>query len=91
MNPASTTIPEIRRFRPVMIWAAGLAILGIVGWLDYITGYEIHLPALYFAPVALLSWNVGLRAGLVMVVLATGTWYVADRGAGHPYQSWFEG
>ena len=75
----------------MMVWVAGIAILLVVGWIDYITGYDIHLPALYFAPVALLSWNVNLRAGLVMVMLATVTWFLADRGAGHTYTNWFDG
>jgi hypothetical protein len=81
----------MRTLRPGSAWAMGMGILLVVGWVDFITGYEIHLPALYFAPVALLAWNVSLRAGLAMVVLATVTWYVADRGAGHPYAAWYDG
>jgi hypothetical protein len=77
--------------QPAWVWVLGIAILLAVGWIDFVTGYEIHLPALYFAPVALLSWRVGLRDGLIMVVLATITWYLADEGSGHHYQSWIDG
>lgn len=91
MNPVPSTNSKVSHRPPGAVWAAGIAILLLVGWIDEITGYEIHLPALYFAPVALLAWNVGLRDGLIMVVLATITWYLADRGAGHTYQSWFDG
>lgn len=91
MNPTATTNSTVPAFRPLPAWILGFAVLLVVGWVDYVTGYEIHLPALYFAPVALLAWNVGLRAGLVMVVFATVTWFLADRGAGHPYAAWYDG
>ncbi|MEI9897445.1 MAG: hypothetical protein WDN28_27210 [Chthoniobacter sp.] len=91
MNPAPPRSSTIRTIQPILAWSIGFAILLAVGWVDLITGYEIHLPALYFAPVALLAWNVGLRSGLAMVVFATITWFLADRGAGHPYASWYDG
>jgi len=91
VNPTTTTSSAVPTFQPIPAWAIGFAVLLVVGWVDYITGYEIHLPALYFAPVALLAWNIGLRAGLTMVVFATITWFLADRGAGHPYAAWYDG
>lgn len=91
MNPTTTTSSAVPTLQPIPAWIIGFATLLVVGWVDYVTGYEIHLPVLYFAPVALLAWNVGLRAGLIMVVFATITWFLADHGAGHPYAAWYDG
>lgn len=91
MTPVLSKNSTWQPLRPIPAWTIGFVILLVVGWVDDVTGYEIHLPVLYFAPVALLAWNVGLRAGLLMVVFATVTWFLADRGAGHPYAAWYDG
>ena len=40
-----------------------VALTALVAVSDYLTGYEIRLAILYFAPVALATWKLGLRSG----------------------------
>ena len=68
-------------------WAAALIILGVIGWFDYVTGYDLHVFAFYFLPVWLIGWHVGLRSGMYMALLAAGTWFAADYASNHPYAS----
>lgn len=65
-------------------WVVALIILGAIGWFDYATGYDLHVFAFYFAPVWLIAWQVGLRSGIYMALLAAATWFAADYVSGHP-------
>lgn len=56
-----------------------------VGVLDWITGYELSVLALYLAPPGLAGWYAGRRWAVAMAVLGAGTWLGADLLAGHPY------
>ena len=71
----------------VFFWAVALIILGAVGWFDYATGYELRVFALYFLPVWLIGWHVGLRSGIYMALFAAGTGFAADHWSGHTYAS----
>lgn len=68
-------------------WVLALIMLAVIGWFDFVTGYDLHVFAFYFLPVWLVSWHVGLRSGAYMAVLAAGTWFVADYASGHAYSS----
>ena len=68
-------------------WLLGLASLAAIGWIDYVTGYDLHVFAFYFFPVWLLGWKVGLRSGVYMALFAAATWFAADYASGHPYSS----
>ncbi len=70
-------------------WA--MLILGLVlliGLLDYETGYEAHFFLFYFFPVALASWSVNRRYGIVIAVTSTIIWALADILAGQSYSVW---
>jgi hypothetical protein len=74
---------SIRRI--VSGWCVGAGILGVIGWFDFITGYEIHFFALYFVPVAIAAWHVSLASGIAMSCLCAAVWLMADLAAGHIY------
>jgi diguanylate cyclase (GGDEF)-like protein len=62
-------------------WAVvvlALAFLATVGLADYVTGREVSLSVFYVAPIALSTWFVGKRVGLLFAVLSTVTWFIAD-------------
>ena len=54
----------------------------IVGYLDYLTGYEQSLLLFYLMPIALARWFGGLIFGLIFSVASVITWVVADLLAG---------
>jgi hypothetical protein len=65
--------------------AIAFALLGVVVWLDYITGYELSVYALYALPIAWIVWSVNLAWGAALSVLASAAWLWADYADGHPY------
>jgi len=78
--------PYARHARSV---AFAFLLLGFVVWLDYVTGYEISVYALYALPIAWIVWSVNLAWGVALSALATAAWLWADFADGHPYShSW---
>lgn len=62
-----------------------LVVLALIGWLDYITGYEIGFFIFYFIPVAVSSWYCGRRSGLAIALGSSICWYLSDLYTHHPY------
>ena len=46
----------------------GFIFLAVVGFCDYVTGYEAIITVFYLVPISILAWSVGMRAGLVMAL-----------------------
>jgi signal transduction histidine kinase len=69
------------------LYAVAAALLAVVTWLDYITGYELGFFVFYFAPVALAAWYGTRRAGVALAVVAGVCWYLSDRLSLHPYSN----
>jgi len=61
-------------------WSLGLAgvVLLAVAGVDLATGTEINLFALYFVPVAIVSWQLGRRPGIAAAAVCAVVWLVAD-------------
>lgn len=65
--------------------AFSFAVLGCIGGLDYITGYEFGFFIFYFIPVAISSWYCGRRLGLQIAFSSAIVWYLSDKFTHHPY------
>ena len=92
-------MPELRN--PLKIWrfshpgvfagrcgaieVVSFVVLGCIGWLDYITGYEFGFFIFYFIPVAISSWYCGRRLGLQVAFGSAIVWYLSDKYTNHPY------
>jgi hypothetical protein len=68
---------------------AATLLLLVLGWIDFVTGYEFGFFIFYFAPVSIAAWWGGRRAGLAMAMAAALAWYLSDRLAHHPYSNAF--
>ena len=56
--------------RPMPVIVGSIAAVLLIGGLDYVTGAEVSIAPLYLLPVAVATWFVGLRAGLLLSVLS---------------------
>jgi diguanylate cyclase (GGDEF)-like protein len=54
----------------------------LLGYLDYITGFEIAFSLFYLLPVSLAAWSIGKRAGIFISIASAATWLISDRLAG---------
>lgn len=84
-------VPQSQQRSPTAsaaIFAGGLALILVVGLLDFLTGSEISFSVFYLAPTALLAWKGGRLAGLLGAAAAAGVWLVVDSlsavGYSHP-------
>jgi hypothetical protein len=68
-------------------WPVPAAVLltAAIGVLDWVTGYEVSVLALYLVPPALAGWHGGRRAAIALSALGAGVWLWADLYAGHVY------
>jgi diguanylate cyclase (GGDEF)-like protein len=67
------------------IWVLAACGVGIVGYIDYVTGYKVSVSVFYLVPVAMAGWYAGRWTGAGIGLISTVSWYVADFAAGQPY------
>jgi len=60
-------------------------VLALIGWIDYITGYELQFFLFYFVPVTLAAWYTGRTLSVVVALVSAATWFYVDLLSGHPY------
>lgn len=68
-----------------MVAAAGLLLVVLLGWLDYLTGFELSFSFFYLFPIALVTWYMDLGSGQIISVLSILTWLISNWHAGAPY------
>ncbi|MBN2386957.1 MAG: GGDEF domain-containing protein [Anaerolineales bacterium] len=61
----------------------------LLGTIDYLTGYEMSFSFFYLIPVAIVSWGVDRRAGLVVSAFSAALWATANFLAGEVYPNTF--
>jgi diguanylate cyclase (GGDEF)-like protein len=78
-------VRERKPRRPVLI-ALALALVGGIGLLDHVTGWEVYFSTFYLAPVCFAAWSMGRRVGaLVAVLSAAAGWWAVSLQAGHAF------
>jgi len=77
-----TTLERCSRTTLVL---AGLAMLAVIGAIDYLTGYEVLFSVFYLLDVGLAAWFVGRSFGLLMSGLSAIVWIGGDMAAGAHY------
>ena len=77
------------KYRVFLIYFACLAMLGLLGWLDYSTGYELGFFIFYSAPVGIAAWNLGRWPAVGMSLVASMAWALADSYGGQKYSTRF--
>ena len=84
MSPSGTRAYAVSRGVALTI---SIAIVGIVGVVDYLTGYEMSFSVFYLVAIFLSFWLVGKRGAFFTAVLSIVVWAFADLAAGYskPY------
>ena len=82
-------IDNLRNFRRLKISRTSLAIAslllaGVIGYVDYVTGYEHSMLLFYFLPISLAAWFGNFVFGITIVIVCVATWVVADLASGIP-------
>jgi signal transduction histidine kinase len=61
-----------------LIIAEMVLLIGIIGFSDYATSWEVSLFVFYGVPIFIAAWQVGRPAGFALAFLAGVTWYIAN-------------
>src|SRR5437868_3326687 len=69
-------------FSRLWLVAACTSIVFIIGYLDYLTGYEQSLLLFYLVPIAIATWFGGLAYGLSFSIFSVVVWVASDVCAG---------
>jgi signal transduction histidine kinase len=71
-------LSALARAHPDAFTALGLCAIAVVGIIDYITPQEIAFAIFYVFPIALVTWHVGMKRGLLASLVSTVVWRVAN-------------
>ena len=70
--------------KPVVVVLA-LALMLLIGYLDYVTGHDLALSAFYLVPICWAAWAAGRGAGIMLAMAGAVTWLIADLMSGYVY------
>lgn len=57
----------------------------LLGFLDFLTGFEVAFSFFYLVPVGIATWYLGQREGYAMALLCSFVWAASNRLAGETY------
>jgi len=82
-------ILKLRNFRYVnfsrtSLTIACLILTGVIGYVDYLTGYERSLLLFYLLPISLAAWFGNFAFGIVMAAVCVIVWVLSDLASGIP-------
>jgi diguanylate cyclase (GGDEF)-like protein len=74
--------------KPILI-LLGFTVIGVIGIIDFLTGYELAFSVFYVLPISLVTWLAGRRFGLLASLTSAVVWFSADIATGHSYSNSF--
>ncbi len=83
---ANPSLGVLRRQPPWITCLVALTMVGVIGWMDRVTGWEWNFSLCYALPIILAVWRIGKRAGIAFAMICTAAWWAADVGD-NPYQT----
>jgi signal transduction histidine kinase len=73
------------------IFLQALALVGVIGFVDYATGYEVTVFPFYSIPILLAVWFGNPRLATVISICSALVWWEADTASGHVYtREWLQ-
>jgi diguanylate cyclase (GGDEF)-like protein len=78
-------LASLEKRSKLFVTAVGFALIGLLGFLDFLTGYEFAFSLFYLIPISLITWLTGRRLGIVASFVSTLVWILSDVAAENPY------
>jgi diguanylate cyclase (GGDEF)-like protein len=75
---SSFALKKLSRSSKVLLFSGLLAVVLLIGIIDYATGAELAFSVFYLFPVGIAAWYIGLEAGISLSILSALAWYIAD-------------
>ncbi len=77
-----------KQSKPFWVIAGG-ALVGMIGAVDYLTGFEVSFSLFYLIPIALITWFTTPKLGMMFAVASAIVWLIADILSGAVYSHQF--
>jgi hypothetical protein len=87
--PAPAEADFFGDYSPAVSFAAGVILVLAIAVIDKLTGYDLHLGALYLLPITMVTWSAGLRWGLALSLGTAALWVGLFSGAHHYSASFY--
>jgi signal transduction histidine kinase len=79
-------VPDYLRSKSYLVrLILAVLLVVIVGYFDYITGYQVSLFLFYGVPILFAVWFADRKCTALIVLLSAIAWWWADWKSGHPY------
>jgi diguanylate cyclase (GGDEF)-like protein len=76
-----------KQSNPYWIFISGLMLVGVIGYIDLKTGFELGISVFYILPIAYVTWHTTQSLGVLTSFISAAVWIVADIGTGHEYSN----
>jgi len=78
---------NIRKPGKAVTLLVSLIMIAFLGFLDYVSGYEVSFSIFYLVPVSCAAVFAGAPAGIFISAVSAATWLLADLSNGHLYSN----
>jgi hypothetical protein len=75
--------------KPSLNVGISIALLLLIGLVDYFTGYELGFFVFYFIPIAISAWYVSRSWAILISIASAITWFLVDLISDKQYSWWF--
>ena len=78
-------LASLEKQNKLLMFLVGGALIGAIGYLDFLTGHELSLSVFYVLPISLITWFTNRQLGLFASLASAAVWLGADFGTQHLY------
>jgi signal transduction histidine kinase len=78
-------LTPVQRQSKNLLLGETLLLVGLIGAIDWFSGYEVSLALFYGAPIMAAIWYCDKKAGVLVAIVCAIAWWWADILAGHYY------
>ncbi len=71
-------LARLEKLNKVWVVLVGFALIGAIGLIDYLIGYEVGFSIFYVFPISMVTWLTRRRFGLVASLASALVWLAAD-------------
>jgi K+-sensing histidine kinase KdpD len=71
----------------IIACSAAVAMILLIGWADYISGWELGFFVFYFVPISFAAWYIGRKPAVAIAIISALTWFSADYFIASHYSS----
>jgi uncharacterized paraquat-inducible protein A len=73
----------------ISVYSVAVLMVVLIGWADYISGWELGFFVFYFIPISFSAWFIKKEDAVAIAIFSAATWFMADYFLANHYSSHF--